>query len=394
MAGSDRDCDGRPGRIRRICVFARLWEPGLGDLMQRNIFLALLRRACPQAEVVHIVGRAHAEQFAEFFAGHSYATGILTCPDYGDDDQSRWREFLRELAAAAFDCCVVDPDSRGLGAEHAARCGIGIRIGFATGGREDAFLTEPIRLPRPIFGLPDLFDYAQGFARALGMEPPGVADVVPPFRYRREPVRLLPAPVVAIHPGGAPHWNRRWPLDRYGALCRALASSDGASFVLLGAANEKPDLCALRDAAGRGTAAVPVEICAGESLSRLASVIEQADVLVGNDSAPAHVAAALGIPSVVLYGPGVTEFLWTRVYRRHHGINRHYDCQTVRNLPRGPGTTTMPCRFSCHYPYVSAEGPYPRCLTDIEVDEVHRAVRSCLTTIAATPAASRLMDPA
>ena len=30
---------------RRVCVFARLWEPGLGDLIQREIFLSLLKQA-------------------------------------------------------------------------------------------------------------------------------------------------------------------------------------------------------------------------------------------------------------------------------------------------------------------------------------------------------------
>jgi ADP-heptose:LPS heptosyltransferase len=122
-----------------------------------------------------------------------------------------------------------------------------------------------------------------------------------------------------------------------------------------------------------------VEVCAGDSLNRLANRLSTADVLVGSDSAPAHIAAALGTPTVVLYGPGMTEFMWTRVYLRHDGINRHYECQTVRNLPRGPGTTTMPCRFSCHYPYATAAGPYPRCLTDIEMDKVYQAVRGQLS---------------
>jgi ADP-heptose:LPS heptosyltransferase len=111
-------------------------------------------------------------------------------------------------------------------------------------------------------------------------------------------------------------------------------------------------------------------------------------VLVGNDSALGHIAAALRTPTVVLYGPGMTEFMWTRVYLRHDGINRHYECQTIRNLPRGPGVTTMPCRYSCHYPYASAAGPYPRCLTDIPVDTVYQAVLRQLTRGRRAPAAA------
>lgn len=363
---------------RRVCVFARLWEPGLGDFIQRNIFLHLLRRAFPAAEITLIVGPAAARQHAEFFAGHSGASRVETCPEYGDEDPRRWDDFLRRTAGQGYECCVIDPDSRGLLAEHAARCGIGDRIGFASGGGDDRFLTRPIRLARPIFGLPDLLDFAAGLAAALGLPALAPADVVPSFPYRPEAVPAMAGPVVAIHPGGAPHWNRRWPLARYGELGQALSRSEKASFVLVGSAAERPDLLVLRDgilAAGPAR----VTVSSGASLNRLASLLSRADVLVGNDSAPGHIAAALRTPTVVLYGPGMTEFMWTRIYLRHDGINRGYDCQTIRNLPRGPGTVTMPCRYSCHYPYASAAGPYPRCLTDIGLDEVHQAVRRQLS---------------
>jgi ADP-heptose:LPS heptosyltransferase len=363
-----------PDAIARVCVFARLWEPGLGDLIQRNIFLSLLRRAFPQAELTQVVGPAAASRFAEFFASHTYADRIEICPEYRDDDPGRWRQFLGEIAGRQYGCCVIDPDSRGLLAEHAAGCGIGIRIGFASGGPEDQFLTRPVKLPRPIFGLPDLLDFARGLAGAVGLPPPVPAEVVPPFPYRAQAVPELPGPVVAVHPGGARHWNRRWPLARFAELCGRLAGSPGASFVLVGSADERPELSWLREAIVGQVAGARVEVSAGDPLSRLASYLSRADVLVGNDSAPAHVAAALRTPTVVLYGPGMTEFMWARSYPRHDGVNRHYACQTVRNLPRGPGTMTMPCRYSCHYPYETADGPYPRCLTDISTSDVHQAV--------------------
>lgn len=369
----------QPPAPRRICIFARLWEPGLGDFIQRSIFLHLLRRAFPQAQITLIIGPEAAGRFTEFFAAHSPASRIETCPEYGDDDPVRWDRFLRRTADQGYECCVVDPDSRGLHAEQAARCGIGDRIGFATGVADNRFLTRPIRLARPIFGLPDLFDFAVGLAGVLGLPSPAPADVVPPFPFRPEPVPAMDGTVVAVHPGGAPHWNRRWPLARYGELGRALGRSEHASFVLVGSADERSDLLALRDDIRAAARPAQVEVSAGASLDRLASLLSRADVLVGNDSAPAHIAAALGTPTVVLYGPGMTEFMWTRVYLRHHGINRSYDCQTVRNLPRGPGTVTMPCRHACHYPYVEAAGPYPRCLTDIGLDEVHQAVRRQLS---------------
>ena len=365
---------------RQICVFARLWEPGLGDLIQREIFLSLLKQACPEAELALIVGPTAAERFAEFFDRHSRADRVLSCPEYGDEDPGRWDRFRAAVADAGYGCCLIDPDSRGLGAEQAARCGIGIRIGFTSGQRDDSYLTRAIRLPAAIFGLPDLLDFARALAGALGVAVPAAEAVLPWFRFAPQPVPVLPSPVVAVHPGGARHWNRRWPLARYGELCARLAA-EGASLVLAGPADEAGELAEL--AAGAVTV-----VCAGESLDTVASWLAAADVLVGNDSALGHIAAALRTPTVVLYGPGMTEFMWTRVYLRHDGINRHYECQTIRNLPRGPGVTTMPCRYSCHYPYVSAAGPYPRCLTDIPVDTVYQAVLRQLARGRRAPAAA------
>jgi heptosyltransferase-2/glycosyl transferase protein BlmE len=363
----------------RICVLARLWEPGLGDFMQRNIMLRLLRRAYPRAEVVHIVNETAARRFAEFFTHHSYASRLLTCPDDNDDREEPWVELLDRVRAERFDACLVDPDSRGFGARQARECGIPTRIGFAMGREDDADLTMPVRLPRPIFGLPDLYDYARGLAGALGLEPPAAADVVPPLPHTREQVPSLPGPVVGVHPGGAPHWNRRWPLQRFGEVCQRLARTHDASFVLFGSADDRLEL----DTLAAQIAGARMEISCGERLNRLANWMSNVDVLIGGDSAPAHLAASVNTATVVLYGPTMTEFMWTRIYLRHHGINRRYDCQTVRNLPRGPGTVTMPCRHSCRYPYLGPDGPYPRCLMDISVDEVYDAVCRSLTAYAA-----------
>jgi ADP-heptose:LPS heptosyltransferase len=367
---------------RRVCVFARLWEPGLGDLIQREISLSLLKQACPEAELTLFVGPAAASRFAEFFGRHSCADRVLTCPEYRDEDPGRWHQFGAAVTAGEYGCCLIDPDSRGLGAEQAAQYGIGIRIGFVSGHDDPSRLTRAIRLPTPIFGLPDLLDFAQALAGALGVAAPAGEAALPWFRYTSAPLPVLPAPVVAVHPGGARHWNRRWPLARFGELCQRLAA-DGASLVLLGPADEAAELAEL---AGMVSGAV-LRVAAGEPLDVVASWLAAADVLVGNDSALGHIAAALRTPTVVLYGPGMTEFMWTRLYLRHDGINRHYECQTVRNLERGPGVTTMPCRYSCHYPYVSTAGPYPRCLTDIPVRTVYQAVLRQLARGRRAPAA-------
>jgi heptosyltransferase-2/glycosyl transferase protein BlmE len=99
------------------------------------------------------------------------------------------------------------------------------------------------------------------------------------------------------------------------------------------------------------------------------------DLLVGNDSSPAHIAAALRTPTVVVYGPTGTEFLWARIYPAHRGVNKRYPCQHRR---LDPVDEAVPCAYACPCAFVSSDGPYPRCLIDISVDEVYEKVHAQL----------------
>lgn len=369
---------------RRVCVFAHLREPGLGDLVQRNIFLALLARVFSGADIAFVVGADVASRHSDFLANHTYASRALRCPPGHDTTGPGWADFETALRDERFDLCVLDPDSHGLDAAFAARCGIPHRLGFQRGDTVDPALTTPIRIARPLFGLPDLYEYAQGLAVAVGLPAPRPSDVVPVLPFRHEPAARPAGRRVAVHPGGAKHWNRRWPTDSYARLCAELATDPDVTLVLIGSADEDGDLTRLADSIRADVSNARIDIECGGTLDHMANVVAAADVLVGNDSAPAHVAAAVRTPSVVLYGPTMTEFMWARAYPNQTGINLRYECQMVRNMPRGEGPVTMPCAHRCHYPYVSADGPYPRCLSDIAVAPVLDAVRRALSTVDAT----------
>ncbi len=95
-------------------------------------------------------------------------------------------------------------------------------------------------------------------------------------------------------PGGAPHRpGKRWPEDRYAALARDIAA-DGSTPVLLGGAEETRAIAAAcgeaRDLGGR------------TSLTEVAALARRARFAVGNDTGPMHLLAAMGCPSLVLYG--------------------------------------------------------------------------------------------
>jgi ADP-heptose:LPS heptosyltransferase len=363
----------------RACVFLRLLAPGLGDLIQRNIFLGLLRRAMPSAEIVLVVGAREAERFGELFASSLLADRAIVCPPDGPDEA-----LTAALAAERCAVCLIDPDSRGLGAELAARCGIPERIGIPTGSRDDAYITRPAELPRPALGRHDLYDYAVAVSRALGLHPlPRPADIVPRLRYRRRsaPRDAGVGPFVVLHPGGAKHWNRRWPLERFRALAtRIIAELDG-QIALVGAEDEVEETDGLTRTLLELHPDASVRSARGASIDATAALIDRSDLLVGNDSGPAHMAAALRTPSLVLHGPSGTAFMWARVYPLERTVSLGYDCQRIWNLP--PGVVEMPCAHRCRYRYQGSLGPYPACLADIDLDTVWQGV---LRTLRRAPA--------
>ena len=110
--------------------------------------------------------------------------------------------------------------------------------------------------------------------------------------------RRLVAPVLAIHPGsGSPYKN--WPLDRFVELIRTLPKPI-STLLVLGEADHL-----LASPLARELPEVP--LLSGCRLVEVASVLANCTAYLGNDSGITHLAAALGVPVVALFGPSNPE---------------------------------------------------------------------------------------
>ncbi|HET9014833.1 MAG TPA: glycosyltransferase family 9 protein [Thermomicrobiaceae bacterium] len=118
---------------------------------------------------------------------------------------------------------------------------------------------------------------------------------------------LLPdgdGPLVVIHPGGAVNPgatmpSKRWPAESFATLASRMVRELGARLVLVGAASD-------RDAVARVESAMTETVTTLSDrldLPHLAVAIARADVYVGNDSGVSHLAAAVGTPTVTIFGP-------------------------------------------------------------------------------------------
>jgi ADP-heptose:LPS heptosyltransferase len=124
-------------------------------------------------------------------------------------------------------------------------------------------------------------------------------------------------PLVAVHVGASAP-SRRYPAERFGTAADEIARASGAAIVFTGSASEQP----LVDVARAAMAAPSISLAGRLGLGELGALVARAQVLVTNNSGPAHLAAALGTPVVDLYALTNPQHTPWRVTARvlHHDV--------------------------------------------------------------------------
>ena len=136
--------------------------------------------------------------------------------------------------------------------------------------------------------------------------------------------------LIAIHPG-SPIPLKRWMPERYAELADWLTARKRAKILFVGVKDETPIITEIQ----RLMRAESINIAGKTTLTQLASILHICNVFIGNDSGPMHLAAAVGTPTIGLYGPGdPTRF--GPVGTKCRTIQSKTDCPPCR------GTT---CRF-------------------------------------------------
>ena len=223
-----------------------------------------------------------------------------------------------EALRGAFDIAVVLPNSFG-SALPAWLAGIGERWGYSTDGRRP-LLTRAPAVPAQVRGRSQVYYYRAMLAGA-GLRVSATPDVslrCPP-EWSASADRLLAGdagkPWVGINPGAFYGTAKRWLPERFAAVGDTLAR-DGAQIALVGGPAERP--------VGEAIAAqmtAPARLLCGETtLPELAGVLSRVRILVTNDSGPMHVAAALGVPTVTVFGP--TDWRETHPFGDGHRLVR------------------------------------------------------------------------
>jgi len=133
-------------------------------------------------------------------------------------------------------------------------------------------------------------------------------------------VHCLPGgrrPWLGIHAGArAP--SRRWLPQRFATLADHFARRYGARIILTGGPDEEETVAEVQ----RRMAGLAVNLAGQTSLGGLAGVIAQLDLFISNDTGPAHLANAIDVPSVTIFGPE-DPARWASLDPERHPIALH-----------------------------------------------------------------------
>ncbi|HET6463350.1 MAG TPA: lipopolysaccharide heptosyltransferase II [Candidatus Krumholzibacteria bacterium] len=233
--------------------------------------------------------------------------------------------------------------------------GVPQRVGFHADGR-GALLTRALPLPSREVHLVDSYvELARGALRDLGAEngPPLLPRLYVAeserASIRRRIAGITGGGYLVIVPGAAFGPAKTWPEERYRALCATLVRD--TAVILTGSKGDR-DVCERIAREVRG-----VHSLAGEtSLGEMFALVEGALALVANDSGAPHVAAALDVPCVVLFGS--TSPAWT--------------------APRGDRIRVLQHKVHCNPCFRRTCPTQLECFNGIAVEDVGAAVSGIL----------------
>lgn len=250
-----------PNRARVAVIRLR----SLGDCVLTTPALSILKESRPDLEIGVVVE----DRFAAVFEGNRSVEAVLP------PAVASLRDWRPEL------CLNLHGGTRSAGLTAAS--GARFRAGFAHFRFARAY---NVVIPRAqeILGVDRVVHTAEHLASAMFFL--GARRVEIPrarLSYERRPG---PTPYAVIHPM-ASHPDKTWPAERF----LGVAAKLGMESVFIAGPGE--DLSAF--AAHRTLSGAP--------LPEIKNLIGNAALFVGNDSGPAHIAAAFGIPVVVLFGP-------------------------------------------------------------------------------------------
>jgi len=357
-----------PKEIKRVVVRGTNW---IGDSVMTVPALRALRRVLPNAEITLVLRPS--------------AKGLFEESDFVDkllvyDRRNVFSVFsqVREWRKRKFDLAVLFQN-----AFEAAfipfLAGVPLRLGYATEARQ-SLLSHPVPVPEWRSSRHEVFYYLYLVTalEQLLYQSSDICEADPDASLNISRARVLAAEkllqshglspdrnLVVICPGSINSRAKRWPAESFASLTDRLIEEQ-RQVVLVGSKDEVDVSCSVISRMKKK----PIDLTGATTIDELTAILGLADLVVTNDTGPAHISAALGRPTLVIFGP--TNPLTTRPFSGQAEILRHPpDC--------------APCMLrDCPIDH--------RCMTAITVDEVLEHANTILKRVSFAKTVKSLCD--
>lgn len=315
--------------VARILVI-ELWN--IGDVILVMPFLAQLRYSFPRAKIALLARPFAVELLAGTGLVDEYIAADLTwtSADRGGPLKRAievW-QVSRKLRSQKFDIAF---SSRLHLREHVllALSGARRRVGFFLNDGDGA-LTDPIQGgAEQRHKVEDWMRLLQPFGGTSSVEVPPLHVTESERMWAKgylasSGVRQTDL-LIGIHPG-ASLAEKRWPLQQFREVAAAMAGQRGIRVLVFA------------EPSGYGSELFAVRgvISAQVGLRELVALIARCNLLVCNDSGPMHIAGALGVPTVAMFGQGIEKW-FAPLGEGHELLRPHEDKSSADSRPRDGG---------------------------------------------------------
>ena len=310
-----------PGLLSRLpqpaCKVAIVRASRIGDFLCATPAFRALRAALPEAELTLIalplmrdlaLRSPHLDRFEPFPGFPGIAEQFF--------DARNTMRFIQQMQNEAFDLAIqlhgsgvyANPFTLLLGARATA----GFVRAHDAPGRLDAAFPLPSGM-HEVHGLLAFTTFLGAPSRGPEMEFPLWED-----DERRADAMLtgVTEPLIGIQPG-ARSGNKRWAPERFVEVARTLRQRHGGTIIVLGG----PDERALAEELTHVVGAPCLALAGSIPIPVMGAVIARLALLVTNDSGPAHIAYALGTPTITIFG-GTEPARWGPLSRERHRVLR------------------------------------------------------------------------
>jgi heptosyltransferase-2 len=289
----------------KILVRGTNW---IGDAVMSVPALKELRRIFPDAEIT-----LHTRTWAEeLFADAPFIDELVTF------DKAKWAAKdvyanSRFLKGDGYDLAVILPNSFE-SALTSFLSSVSRRFGYNKDLR-GLLLTDPIAVPEWKDRRHEVFYYlnliSETEKRLLGRDTVSGAEPDTSLSVNesqtaaaRDTLRSngldAGGQIIAIGVGSTNSMTKRWPIDRFVNLISSVTSMLNTQVLLLGSSTEAKVAHEVIQRVGRGTI---IDLTGRTTLGEAMALLSVSDLMISNDMGLAHVAAAVGTPTVALFGP-------------------------------------------------------------------------------------------